>query len=353
MRRFVATVVVCTLALTSWGSPAVRGDEEITYEDYEQRGWEPCGMVLRSNASFQIGLYAWIRYIVATQASVDICGQWMTATGAMIAGVPASSASSGWHFMLTEVTRDIPVPNYNQNYTTQGVHAWTTFIPLLLVNGTSASQAMAIDSGPQDDEYYCLIAGGTWDGSHCALPNCPIIVDAGRDGYNLTNVDNGVRFDLNADGVAELVAWTRRDSDDAFLAMDRNGNGTIDNGSELFGNRTPTTPAGGIETSSHGFDALRFAEMPAWGSSVQDGVINRRDSIFRSLWLWTDKNHNGVSEPDELQTLTDAGLKNIDTDYKDSKRVDRHGNLFKQKSRVEWAGGDHGPVFDVWLKWRH
>ena len=67
----------------------------------------------------------------------------------------------------------------------------------------------------------------------------PIIVDTARDGYRLTSVANGVYFDVNADGTPERTAWTRRDSDDAFLAMDRNGNGRIDDGTELFGNYTP------------------------------------------------------------------------------------------------------------------
>ena len=81
--------------------------------------------------------------------------------------------------------------------------------------------------------------GGTWTGVSCIMPNCPIIVDTANDGYHLTSVEDGVRFDLDADGTPELVAWTRPGSDDAFLAIDRNGNGRIDDGTELFGNHTP------------------------------------------------------------------------------------------------------------------
>ena len=61
----------------------------------------------------------------------------------------------------------------------------------------------------------------------------PIVVDTARDGYRLTSVKNGVHFDVNADGTPERTAWTRRDSDDAFLAMDRNGNGRIDDGTRV------------------------------------------------------------------------------------------------------------------------
>jgi len=67
----------------------------------------------------------------------------------------------------------------------------------------------------------------------------PIIIDFNDDGYNLTDLANGVWFDLNADGRVDRTAWTTTGSDDAFLCRDRDGNGSINDGSELFGNSTP------------------------------------------------------------------------------------------------------------------
>ncbi len=163
----------------------------------------------------------------------------------------------------------------------------------------------------------------------CVEPSSPIILDVLGDGYKLTDRAGGVRFDLNTNSFKEQTAWTEYGTDDSFLALDRDGNGSITNGSELFGDRTaqPST------WHPNGFLALAVFD------TNRDGKISHADPVFASLKLWRDANHDGESQPDELFMLASAGITSISVDYKTKKKVDRYGNLFKYRAKVENAHG--------------
>lgn len=182
--------------------------------------------------------------------------------------------------------------------------------------------------------FICQNSGVTDAMSFCACPGCnssPILVPLHDGPLQLTGPEDGVFFDLTADGTPERTAWTRRSSNDAFLALDRNGNGYIDNGSELFGDATPQPILD--SKNRNGFEALGVFDDSLNGGN-EDNAISALDAIFNSLVLWIDLNHNGSTEENETVSLAEAGVGSIDLAYRSSTRVDEYGNEFRYYSSV-------------------
>ena len=140
------------------------------------------------------------------------------------------------------------------------------------------------DKDPNDDE------PETYD---------PLVIDLNNDGIKGTNLDYKINFDLDNNGFKEATSWI--DNNDAFIAIDKNNNGTIDNGSELFGNKSISNNAYAYTNpnAKNGFENLKELD------SNNDGIIDEKDKEFTNLLLWQDKNSNGISETDELIKLSD------------------------------------------------
>jgi hypothetical protein len=163
-----------------------------------------------------------------------------------------------------------------------------------------------------------LALGATSAWGQCS----PIVVDLDMDGILFGPAGRGVYFDVNADGFPDLVQWVRPGGDEAFLVLDRNGNGLVDDGSELFGVGTPLFEGG---KAPNGFVGLAQYDQPLLGGN-DDGLISAGDPIWSRLALWLDSNADGVSTPDEMRRLDSAGFTSFGTIPKVRRYVDEAGN---------------------------
>jgi hypothetical protein len=125
--------------------------------------------------------------------------------------------------------------------------------------------------------------------------------------------------------LSEILRIFTEQSDVAFLAIDRNNDGYITDGSELFGNHTHPE-------ASNGFEALHKLALESNGGQERYSV-SADDPLFSKLLLWTDSNHNGLSEPDELQAAADV-VSDIGLGYQLRKRTDKNGNIFAYRGWV-------------------
>ena len=165
----------------------------------------------------------------------------------------------------------------------------------------------------------------------------PLALDLGGGGIRLTSAASGVRFDLTGRGHARQCAWIAGDT--AWLVRDRNGNGLVDDATELFGEFTDGRP------HADGFAAL--AEV----DENEDGLVDSRDPGFGDLRLWLDRGHDGFGPASELVTLAEAGITALDV--RAQRRLapaatDAHGNLIPLVSSFRRADGGQGELADVY-----
>jgi hypothetical protein len=152
----------------------------------------------------------------------------------------------------------------------------------------------------------------------------PLIFDLDGDGIELSSAANGFDFDLNADGLLDRSATVT--SDDMFLAMDRNGNGKIDNGRELFGDQNG---------ARDGFAELRKLD------DNQDNRIDNRDRDFKKLRLF-----NGHG----LKNLDSAGITAISL-VAQTVFQQINGNDIIATAEFERNDGSYGTVAEALLSY--
>ncbi|MBZ0258849.1 hypothetical protein K8I31_22495 [bacterium] len=157
----------------------------------------------------------------------------------------------------------------------------------------------------------------------------PLVFDLDGDGVELTTAQNGSNFDITGDGQSEQTAFVT--GGDAFLALDKNKNGFIDSGKELFGDQNGAQDG--------------FAELRKYDENA-DNRIDENDSVYSSLRLFADANFDGVSQANELQSLRDAGISSIQLNDVELHRNLNGGTQISTASFTR-SDGSHGTVADV------
>lgn len=170
--------------------------------------------------------------------------------------------------------------------------------------------------------------GATWVASTCTCQTSPlVIVMSGDFDGAFTSPENGAPFIMLPSGGPALWAWPAVGKDRVgWIVRDRDGNGQIDSGSELYGGATPqSTPAG---QPRHGYTALKEEDTNG------DGRITSDDVNFSHIAVWFDRNRDGITQNGEIVPLGRLGIVSLDTNYQTISQVDRFGNRFEFQSKA-------------------
>lgn len=202
--------------------------------------------------------------------------------------------------------------------------------------------------GVDHEQIRCSMTEGG-NGTGCGSP---LILDMNDDGINTTSLEWPVTFDFDGDGRRVETSWTDPTTEEAFLVLDLNGNGRVDSGQELFGNST-LLPSGA--TARHGFEALAVYDDFLFGGD-EDGRITSRDRIWLLLWLWTDRDHDGVSDRRELRPLALSRVRALHLGFLETRTFDGNVNWHRFVSTYSTrclpaitSCGEEGLLVDVFF----
>ncbi|MFQ7899393.1 calcium-binding protein, partial [Stutzerimonas degradans] len=160
----------------------------------------------------------------------------------------------------------------------------------------------------------------------------PLALDLDGDGIETVAANTGITFDFDGDGLKTGTGWVK--GDDGLLVLDRNGNGTIDNGGELFG--VDTVKSNGQKATS-GFDALRDLD------SNGDGAFDTQDAQFANVRVWQDANQDGLAQASELKTLVEHDITAINLESTASNQAS-NGNVISAVGSYVRGDGTEGAV---------
>jgi SdrD B-like domain/Calx-beta domain len=160
----------------------------------------------------------------------------------------------------------------------------------------------------------------------------PLAIDLNGDGVQTVSVDQGVTFDILNIGQRTATGWVS--GQDGLLAIDNNGNGSIDNRDELFG---------GVNVGDG------FAKLSSFDSN-QDGVVDAQDKDWQKLNIWQDKNVNGITDAGELNSLASHGISSLNTNYTNDFTKDTQGNILGERSSAIGVNGQSMDMVDVYFK---
>lgn len=161
----------------------------------------------------------------------------------------------------------------------------------------------------------------------------PLIIDLDKNGVTTLSDNTGIYFDLNGNGEYVQTGWVH--PGDGLLALDRNNDGIINNGTELFGEYTDNI------NNRDGFSPLSALD------NNNDHLINKDDMAWSALLVWQDKNSDGISHSDELLSLESIGIVSVELTTRPSYFYDDHGNFHKLTSDINWHNGEKTEITDV------
>jgi hypothetical protein len=166
----------------------------------------------------------------------------------------------------------------------------------------------------------------------------PLVLDLNGNGLETVGLSdvNPLLFDHNADAVKTSTGWIS--SNDGLLVWDRNGNGAIDNGRELFGDATMKSDG---TLASDGFNAL--ADLDA----NHDGIVNALDADFANLRVWRDLNQNGVSDAGEVFTLDSFQIAGINVGNTAANTALGNGNTLNETGSFVRTDGTTGMAGNI------